>query len=85
MVSTHTTPPEIVPWPVMVDGKDGSLVASHKKEGGWFAYGSREPFFAIYKPAPAAGWRITRIRERCRAKAVGVGRPTGCLGQTRVD
>jgi hypothetical protein len=55
VVSTHTTPPEIVPWPVTVDGKDGSLVASHTKEGGWFAYSSREPFFAVYKPASRSG------------------------------
>ena len=55
VVSTHTTPAEIVAWPVTVDGKDGSLAASHKKEGAWFAYGSREPFFAIYKPASRSG------------------------------
>ncbi len=55
VVSTHTTPAEIVPWPVTPGGKDGTLIANHKTAGGWFAYRSREPFFAIYKPAFRSG------------------------------
>ena len=55
VVSTHTTPAEIVRWPVTVDGKDGSLIANHKNGGAWFAYASREPFFAVYKPGSRSG------------------------------
>jgi hypothetical protein len=55
VVSTHATPHEIIPWPVQIGGKDGTLVANHKDEGAWFAYGSREPFFAVYKPASRSG------------------------------
>jgi tetratricopeptide (TPR) repeat protein len=55
LVSTHTTPAEIVRWPVTVNGKDGSIVANHKDAAAWFAYGSREPFFAIYKPGSRSG------------------------------
>jgi predicted Zn-dependent protease len=55
VVSTHTTPAEIVRWPVTVDGKDGTLIANHKNGGAWFAYASREPFFAVYKPGSRSG------------------------------
>lgn len=55
VVSTHTTPPQVVAWPVHPEGKDGTLVANHKDAGAWFAYESREPFFAIYKPASRSG------------------------------
>ncbi len=55
VVSTHATPREIIPWPTMVDGKDGTVFANQKTDGAWFAYKSREPFFAIYKPAFRSG------------------------------
>jgi len=57
VASTHTTPAEIVPWPVTPDGagRDGTLVANYETGGGWFAYGSREPFFAVFKPASRSG------------------------------
>jgi len=57
VVSTHATPAEIVPWPVTPDGagRDGTLVANYETGGGWFAYGSREPFFAVFKPAFRSG------------------------------
>jgi len=55
VVSTHMPPVEIVTWPVTVDGQNGSLVANHKKAAAWFAYGSREPFFAVYKPGSRSG------------------------------
>jgi tetratricopeptide (TPR) repeat protein len=57
VASTHTTPAEIVPWPVTPDGagRDGTLVANYETGGGWFAYGSREPFFAVFKPAFRSG------------------------------
>ncbi|MBZ5606253.1 MAG: DUF5107 domain-containing protein, partial [Acidobacteriia bacterium] len=55
VASTHTTPPEIIAWPAQVDGKDAAVVANNKAQAGWFAYGSREPFFAIYKPGSRSG------------------------------
>jgi predicted Zn-dependent protease len=55
VVTTHMPPVEMVAWPVTVDGQDGSLVANHKKAAAWFAYGSREPFFAVYKPGSRSG------------------------------
>jgi tetratricopeptide (TPR) repeat protein len=55
VVSTHETPAEIVPWPVTPEGKDGSIVANHKDSEAWFAYASREPFFALFKPTFRSG------------------------------
>ncbi len=55
VAETHTTPAEIVAWPVKVNGKDGAVVANHKDAAAWFAYGSHEPFFAIYKPGSRSG------------------------------
>jgi tetratricopeptide (TPR) repeat protein len=54
-VSTHANPSEILAWPVNEDSKDGTVVANHKSAGAWFSYGSREPFFAVYKPNSRSG------------------------------
>ncbi|HEV2198351.1 MAG TPA: DUF5107 domain-containing protein [Bryobacteraceae bacterium] len=42
-------------WPVTSQGRDESAVAGHKNGAAWFAYKSREPFMAIYKPASRSG------------------------------
>lgn len=46
---------EIESWPVASNGRNESLIAGHKDGVGWFAYGSQEPFFAVYKPASRSG------------------------------
>ena len=38
-------------WPISSTGRDESKVAMHPEGTGWFAYGSREPFMAVYKPS----------------------------------
>ena len=43
-------------WPVNSAGIDQSVVASHKDAMSWFAYGCREPFFAVYKPGSRSGF-----------------------------
>jgi len=55
VVSSHTTPPERVAWPVQIGGKDGTAAANYQQETAWFAYHSREPFFAVYKPGSRSG------------------------------
>ena len=55
VVTLHIAPIERVAWPLHPDGKDGTLVANLAKGGGWFAYGSREPFFGAYKPGSRSG------------------------------
>jgi tetratricopeptide (TPR) repeat protein len=42
-------------WPIDSAGRDESLVAMHKDAMAWFAYGCREPFFAVYKPGFRSG------------------------------
>jgi cytochrome c-type biogenesis protein CcmH/NrfG len=42
-------------WPLDSKGVDESIVAGHKGSYNWFAYGSQEPFFAVYKPASRSG------------------------------
>ena len=42
-------------WPITTAGRDESLVATHKDAMAWFAYGCREPFFAVYKPGFRSG------------------------------
>src|SRR5262249_55356333 len=42
-------------WPVNAAGQDESLVSAHKEAMAWFAYGCREPFFAVYKPGFRSG------------------------------
>jgi tetratricopeptide (TPR) repeat protein len=54
-VITHAATPEILRWPVDENGKDGAVVANHKGAGAWFAYGTREPFFGVYKPGSRSG------------------------------
>jgi len=55
VVTLHIAPIERVVWPLHPDGKDGTLVANLSKGGGWFAYGSREPFLGAYKPGSRSG------------------------------
>ena len=43
-------------WPVNSAGIDESVVANHKGAMSWFAYGCREPFFAVYKPGFRSGF-----------------------------
>jgi tetratricopeptide (TPR) repeat protein len=43
-------------WPVNAAGIDESVVANHKIAMSWFAYGSRETFFAVYKPGFRSGF-----------------------------
>ncbi len=42
-------------WPIDSAGQDESPVAAHKDAMAWFAYGCREPFFAVYKPSFRSG------------------------------
>ncbi len=42
-------------WPINSAGRDESKVAGHADGTGWFAYGSREPFMAVYKPGSRSG------------------------------
>jgi hypothetical protein len=42
-------------WPVTSQGTDESSVAGHKRSTSWFGRGSREPFFAVYKPGSRTG------------------------------
>ncbi len=45
-------------WPLDSNGVDDSVVveANHAKSGhSWFAFGSEEPFFAVYKPGSRSG------------------------------
>ena len=72
-------PVEIVAWPVTVDGQDGSLVANHKKAAAWFAYGSREPFFAVYKPGSRSG--LAHYADPAKVFAMG-GSAGGLLVET---
>ncbi len=55
LVTTHTTPAQIIAWPPRIEGEDGSVVANHKDAGAWFAYASHEPFFGIFKPTFRSG------------------------------
>lgn len=54
LVATHGLA-AIDSWPVSSDGKDESKVAGHTEQTAWFAYRSREPFLAVYKPASRTG------------------------------
>lgn len=54
LVAGHGTA-VIETWPISSTGVDESLVRSHRRQVGWFAYGCREPFFAIYKPGSRSG------------------------------
>ncbi|MGD0201215.1 MAG: DUF5107 domain-containing protein [Bryobacteraceae bacterium] len=54
LVATHGSA-EIDAWPISSAGANESLVAAYKQSAGWFAYGSREPFFAVYKPGTRTG------------------------------
>ena len=42
-------------WPISSTKRDESKVAGHADGVGWFAYGSREPFMAVYKPGFRSG------------------------------
>lgn len=53
-VSTPGAPSRIVAWPPG-GGKDGAMAAHHRESETWFAYGTREPFFAVYKPGSRSG------------------------------
>jgi hypothetical protein len=52
---SHTSPPQFQVWPPRVKGKDGTVISNLDDKNGWFAYGSREPFFAVYKPGSRSG------------------------------
>ncbi len=54
LVADHTSS-VIESWPVTSRGTNESLVAGHKTSTAWFALGSREPFFALYKPGSRSG------------------------------
>ena len=43
-------------WPVNAAGIDESVAANHKIAMSWFAFGSRETFFAVYKPGFRSGF-----------------------------
>lgn len=54
LVAGHGTA-VIESWPISSTGTNESLVRGHKGQAGWFAYGCREPFFAVYKPSSRSG------------------------------
>jgi hypothetical protein len=54
VMSVHETG-ELIPWPAGADRIDLSLIANHPTGRGFFAYGSREPFMAIFKPGSRTG------------------------------
>ena len=55
LVKDHGDAP-VDTWPVSVKGRDESVVAGHTEGGAArFAYGTREPFMAVYKPGLRSG------------------------------
>jgi tetratricopeptide (TPR) repeat protein len=46
---------EVDTWPVNSAGIDMSAVTNHKIQTAFFAYGSREPFLAVYQPKTRTG------------------------------
>ena len=55
VATLHSAPIELVAWPLHPEGKDGALAANLTSGGGWFAYGSHEPFFGVFKPGSRSG------------------------------
>lgn len=66
-------------WPVNSAGVDMSLVANDTSESTWFAYQTREPFMAVYKPKSKTG-----VAHYADAKVVA-GKKMWIMGRNDFD